>query len=119
VAEVVDLDALRPKKLVVKLGEKEIDVSFIPCGITFEVDEITKRLFAFDMDKVQEGGQETNEAFNIALELCSVFCTVKHPEMTVKWFRDNTDPIQVNQLATIIQQTLAKAYEGAEAYQGN
>ena len=118
-AEIVDLDALRPEKVIIKLGGKEIDVSFIPCGITFDVDEITKRLFSFDMEKVRAGGAETNEAFNIALELCSVFCMVKHPEMTVKWFREKTDPIQVNQLATIIQATLAKAYEGAEAYQGN
>jgi len=119
VAEIVDLDALRPKKVIVKLGGKEIDVSFIPCGITFDVDEITRRLYGFDMDKVQAGGQETNDAFNIALELCSTFCTVRNPEMTVEWFRENTDPIQVNQLATIIQETLARSYAGAEAYQKN
>ena len=118
-AEVVDLDALRPTEITVKLGGNEIDVSYMPCGITFEVDEIVKRLTAYDMATVQKGGKETDEVFDIALELCSVFCSHKHPEMTVKWFEENTDPLQVNRLATIIQETLARAYQGAEAYSGN
>ena len=39
-SNVIDLDILRPEQKLVKLGGHEIDLSFIPCGITFEIDQI-------------------------------------------------------------------------------
>jgi len=119
VAEVVDLDVLRPEPKIVKLAGKEIDVSFIPCGITFEVDGLVNELTTYDLDTVQEGGEESKRAFDTALKLCSIFCSHKHPEMTVEWFRDNTGAVQINKLVEIIQGTLLKSYAGTEAYQGN
>ena len=43
-SKVIDLDILRPDSKLIKLGGKEIDVSFIPCGITFELDSIVQQL---------------------------------------------------------------------------
>lgn len=117
--EVVDLDILRPGPKIVKLAGEEIDVSFIPCGITFDVDRLVTELFTMDTEKVKEGGEETNRAFDLTMELCASFCTVEHPHMTKEWFLKNTDPGQVNKLAELIRETLLRSYEGAEAYQGN
>ena len=35
---IVDLDILKPPKKIIKLGGVQIDVSFVPCGITWEID---------------------------------------------------------------------------------
>ena len=42
--EVVDLDILRPAPRMIKLGGHKIDLSFVPCGITFDIDKISRRL---------------------------------------------------------------------------
>ncbi len=117
--EVYDLDILRPPPKKVKIGGKEIDVSYVPCGITFEVDRLASELHAFDIAEVKAGGEVTKAAFNILIELCSTFCSCKHPEMTKDWFLKNADVAQMNEFSEIIQKTLERSYEGAEAYQKN
>ena len=113
--EVLDLDLLRPEPKIIKLGGKEIDVSFIPCGITFDVDRITRDITGLDFDKVQAGGKEAEKAFNLSMELCAVYCQTEHPEMDKAWFKRNTTPPQVNALVTAIKETLFKGYEQVQA----
>jgi hypothetical protein len=118
-SEVVDLDILRPPPKKVVLAGKEIDVSFVPCAITFKVDELVRKIYGFDMEEAQKGGEVTNEVFGLTLELCATFCENQHPDMTLAWFKANTDPAQINSLSTLITETLQRSYSGAEAYQGN
>ena len=119
--EVIDLDVLRPKAVVVKLGGNEIDVSYIPVGITFDVDEIVQKLIPFTPEAIAEDktGQKTREAFDLSIKLCTVFCSHAHPEMDEKWFLDKTSPQQIEALATIISDTLLSSYEDMEGYQKN
>jgi len=117
--EVIDLDILRPKPKFIKLGGHEIDVSFIPCALTFEVDRLSRELVNLDLDEVQKGGDAAEKAFDYAIDLCVAFCSAKYPDMTKEWFMQNTDPIQINKLAETIQETLQRSYAGAEAYGKN
>jgi len=117
--EVLDLDILRPATKKVKLAGKEIDVSFIPCGITFEVDSIIRELSGFDEEKIKTDETTIKRAFDLALNLCSAFCSLKHPEMTPDWFRLNTSPEQVNALTNKIKQALSDSYIGVERYGKN
>ena len=118
--EVLDLDVLRPKPSKIKLAGKEIDVSYMPCGITFEVDKIVRALAeVVATGKATDNGEETHRAFDLSIDLCVVFCSWKHPELDREWFMDNTDPRQVEALASKIQETLQRSYAGAEAYQKN
>ena len=119
--EVVDLDTLRPPPKVVKLAGHEIDVSYVPCAITWEVDRIVNEMMTLDRQKLvdEPAGNDAKKAFDLAVDLCVTFCTWKHPDLTKEWFLDNTDPRQINMLATTIQETLRKSYEGIEAYSGN
>jgi hypothetical protein len=116
---VIDLDVLRPDPVVIKLGGHEIDVSFIPCALTFEVDRLAQELAGLDLKEVQKGGEEANRAFLIAIDLCVAFCSARYPEMTKDWFMQNTDPLQINRLADTIQETLQRSYAGAESYGKN
>ena len=117
--EVLDLDILRPSPLIVKIGGEEIDLSFIPCGITFDVDRISREIMQLDTKEIAEGGEDSRKAFDLAIDLCATFCSLKHPKMTIAWFMENTDPVQINKLADTIKATLQRSFEGVEAYQKN
>jgi hypothetical protein len=123
VPDVIDLNVLRPKSVVVELGENknQIDVSFIPVGITFDVDEIVQKLIPYTPEAIEadNSGKKTREAFDLSIELCVVFCSFKHPDMDKDWFLNETSPQQIEALATIISDTLLASYEDMEGYQKN
>jgi hypothetical protein len=113
--EVLDLDTLRPQKRILKLAGNEIDVSFIPCAITWDVDKLINEINALNKDEVLDGKEETRKAFDLSIKLCSLFCEHKYPEMNEAWFRENADPIQIKYFVNAIRGALNKAYEGIEA----
>jgi len=116
---ILDLDILRPAKKSVKLNGKTIDVSFIPTGITFDIDEIIKEMGKMDMEKVQTGGPEAKKAFDLSVELCACFCSCQYPEMNKSWLLNNTDVVQISKLVDKIKKLLTLAYAGAEEYGKN
>jgi len=131
-SEVVDLDILRPPPKKVVLAGKEIDVSFVPCAITWEVDRLVKQVYEISetelgnaadaaeaIKELANNGDATARLFDVTIELCATFCANQHPAMTVDWFKTKTDPAQVNKLSEIIIETLQRSFAGAEAYQGN
>lgn len=116
---VEDLDVLRPEARFVKIGDKEIDVSFIPCGITFDIDSIMRELGQIDQKKILENGEETEKAFDLSIKLCAIFCEHKYPEMNEQWFRWNADVFQVKAFSDAIQEALSRAYAGVETSSKN
>ena len=113
--DVLDLDILRPKKRIVKIGGKEIDAGFIPLAITWDVDKLVQELSSFDEEKLRT---ESRRALELSCEFCSVFCH-EHPDMTPDWFMENTSALQINAFVSVIKDTLTEAYNGIEAYPGN
>ena len=114
---VIDLDVLRPEKKVVKIGGKDIDVSFIPCGITFDIDSLMQEIMALDHKAVSAGGDEAKKAFNLSVRLCATFCSWEHPELDEKWFMSNASPQQLGAMAGAVQEALNQAYAGIETPQ--
>lgn len=113
--KIEDLDVLRPEKKIVRIGGKDIDVSFIPCGITFEVDKIVQELGMMGKENIADNGQGTKRAFDLSVKLCSLFCERKYPELNEEWFLDNVDTLQIKHFADAIQDALMRAYNGIEA----
>jgi len=111
---IVDLDVLRPEKKVIKLSGHDIDVSFIPCGITFEIDTIMQDISGLDNNAVIAGGDEAKKAFDLSIRLCVAFCSWEHPELDEKWFRSNVSPQQLGVMAGVIQDALMQAYAGID-----
>ena len=112
---VLDLDVLRPAKRIVKLGGHEIDVSFVPVALTFDLDEIEQERVKLDLTKIQNGDRkEIKKAFDLSVKLCVAFCQWKHPEMDEQWFRQNVDVQQMSQLGEEIRQALTRAYKGID-----
>ncbi len=116
---IVDLDILRPKRVCVRLADKMIDVSMIPCGITFEIDAIMRELMKLDPKKAQDGGEDTRKYLDLTIKLCATFASVGHPEMTEEWFRDNVDAMQLGRMAELVKDALLRSYEGVRAYGKN
>ena len=114
-AEVRDLDVLRPEQRLFKLGGQEIDCSFVPTGITFDIDKVVTEMAKLDQKKVGKDDAETMKAFNLGVKLCAVFCEHDHPEMTEEWFNKNTTAAQVRDLGEGIREALAQAYEGIDS----
>lgn len=113
--KIVDLDILKPEQKIVRLGGNDIDVSFLPSGITFEIDALMKRLWVLSsseekMEILAEGGAEAEEAYNISTEICGCFCARKFPEMDAEWFKANCNSAQVTAFTLAIQGALSKAY---------
>ena len=114
-AKVLDLDVLRPAKDTVKLGGKDIDVSFLPLGLTFDIDDIITESSKLDQKKLTANDSaEIKKAFNLSVKLCVVFCEHQYPEMDRAWFDNNTTAIQIKQLGEKIREALTRAYEGID-----
>ena len=109
-----DLDILRPEPRLVKLGGNEIDVSFIPCAITFELDRIMGELSKISQEDVTANSEVTRRAFDLSIDLCVAFCSHKHPDMDREWFMENVDAGQVRVFALAVREALQKAYAGGE-----
>lgn len=117
---IVDLDVLRPEPRYIKLGGKEIDVSFVPCGITFDLEQIVQEMAKLTEKGLTNGdGSAAKRGFDLAIQLCSLFCQRKNPEMTPEWFMDNTDAGQVGAFAEAIKIAIVRSYEGVNRYQRN
>ncbi len=111
---VIDLDILAPKQKLIKLNGKTINLSFIPVGILFDVDDIVARINSLDQEKIGNGNtDEMKKAFEASIDLCAIFCTLEHPEMDAKWFKSKVNNVQVEKLAALISQTLMEGYAGA------
>lgn len=117
--EIVDLDVIRPKEKKVKLAGKIVDVSYVPCGITFEVDELIRQLQGIDPQKLSTDKTVQKKGFELAIKLCSIFFSVKNPEMNEEWFKKNCSIDQLNVLVDAIKNALISSYEGVERYGKN
>jgi len=113
---VIDLDILRPESKFIRLNGKDFDVSFIPCGITFDIDNLTQQLVKIPEKKILAGGDECKKAFDLSVKICSLFVSNTNPEMDTEWFRKNIDATQINVFAKEIQSALTASYKGVADY---
>jgi len=111
--KVVDLDVLRPEPRFVRLGGKDIDVSFVPCAITFKIDTIIRDLGSASSGDVAGDLDLARKVFELSIDLCVAFCEHKHPELDREWFYDNVDALQVRGFAEAVREALQRAYVGA------
>lgn len=115
-SDVIDLDILRPSRKILKLNGKEIDVSFIPTAITFDIDKMLGELRKIPRKEIEKGGEECKKAFDLSIKVCSTFTENSYPEMNYEWFRKNTNPQQINVFIKAIEMALIDSYKGVSEY---
>jgi len=111
-----DLDILRPKPEYVKLGGKEIDISFIPSGVALDIIKLREELEALTntpekLKNIESGGDVALRSFEISAELCASITRNQHPEMTKEWLLKNTDMFQLKALIEHITQAVFRSLE--------
>lgn len=107
-----DLDILRPEPHFLRLAGKDIDVSFIPCAITFDVDKYFSEIARISQKDIESDIMKAKEAFDLSIKLCVLFCEHSYPEMNETWFRDNVDAYQIKAFTTAIREALLRSYQG-------
>ena len=111
-----DLDILRPKPEYIKLGGKEIDISFIPSGIALEIMGLRGTLenltnTAEKVAEIEAGGEGALKSFEITAEICAKITATQHKEMTKEWLLKNTDVLQLKALIEYITQAMLGSLE--------
>ena len=117
--EIVDLDTLRPKPRLIKLDGKKINLSFMPSGILFDINEKLQQMARYLITEesrkaVEKGGGPAKELFEISLEVCATFCEIQHEEMTYEWFRANVSWQQLEVLAKEIRECMDREFTNLE-----
>lgn len=111
-----DLDVLRPEPEYLKLGGKEIDISFIPSGIALDIMGLRERLEELTntpekMKRIETGGEEALKTFDISAELCAKITESQHKELTKEWLLKNTSIIQLKKLIDYVSEAVVKSLE--------
>ena len=114
-----DLDVLRPSPEYVRLGGKDIDVSFIPSGIAMDIMGLQQELVKLTgtpekLKKIDSGGKETRRSFEIAAEVCAGITKGQHEEMDKEWLLAHTDVVQIKALMDYVMKAVFRSFEGAE-----
>lgn len=114
-----DLDRLRPPPEYILLAGQKIDISFIPSGVALDIMKMQEQLKGLmdtpeKMKKIQEGGKEAGQTFELAADLCASITKSQHEEMTRDWLLKNTDVKQIKALMDHITRAVFKSLEGIE-----
>ncbi len=120
---VYDLDLLRPSPEYVILGGKKIDISFIPSGIAIDIMDMRQKMEELTgtpekLKKIEEGGKEAIESFQIAASICAKITESQHKDMTKEWLLKNTNVIQLQKLIEHVTSAVFKSLEGVQEGSG-
>ncbi|GAE27028.1 hypothetical protein JCM9140_3140 [Halalkalibacter wakoensis JCM 9140] len=108
--EILDLDKIIPKKRIVKLSGKEIDVSKIPSEVTLELAEKAEML--------QSGSSESFPmVFDMMIKICNA--TNQSEEVTKDWLVKNTSMEQLTVLMEFIMKPIRDRAEKNQKGQTN
>lgn len=114
-----DLDVLRPRPEYVRLGGKDIDISFVPSGVALDIMGLQTELQELTdtpekLAAVKAGGGAAKRSFEIAAELCAAITSAQQPDMTKEWLLKNTDVLQIKALMEHVTRAVFKSLENAE-----
>jgi hypothetical protein len=112
--KVLDLDVLRPESNYVKIGGINVDVSFVPSAITWDIDQIIQELGKFNKEDVLTNSEKTKQAMVLSIKLCATFCEHKYPELNEQFFQNEVDANIIKLFVDSIKDALFKAYRGIE-----
>lgn len=82
--EILNLNELIPNKRIVKLVDKEIDVTKIPAKVSLKILK--------NFDKLEE---DNDESLDLVFDIVMDIIKPQNPDITLDWIMDNTDLIQL------------------------
>ena len=105
------------------LGGKKIDISFVPSGIAIDIMAMQQELQDLTgtpekLRKIEAGGKEAIESFQVAASICAKITGTQHKDMTKEWLLKNTNVVQLKQLIEHITNAVSKSLESIEGEAG-
>ncbi len=97
---VLDLDAVRPEKRVVKLAGKEIDVTVIPFECMLDIIDKLDSFQALEKDSAD--GAAVKGALEFLYQTTLRVCQVSDKKITDEWLREHADVVQMVQLMSFV-----------------
>lgn len=121
---VYDLDVLRPPPEYVVLAGKKIDISFIPSGVAIDIMEMRQKMDELvntpeKLEKIEEGGKEALDSFQLAAEMCAKITKSQHEKMDKDWLLKNTNVVQLKKLIEHVTDAVLNSLEGVEEPEKN
>lgn len=113
-ASVKNLDLLKPEAHSVELMGKVIDLSFMPCGIVFDINDVVKELTEISQGKETEllkGGDIARKSFELTVKLCALVTEPQCPELTSEYLQKHLSIRQMEALAGEITNLLSRELE--------
>lgn len=117
--EVLNLDVLRPDPKTVKIDGENVDVSFIPVGITFEVEDYFRKIQSLKLADIQNHPDDARRLYELTCELCGAFCAVQVPRLDAKWFAANLSADQVRAFVDVLRDALISSLKGVQRHPKN
>lgn len=117
---VYDFDVVKPKSCNVKIDGFTYDLSYIPVGITFDIEAIIKGMRELDAPKLVGGDNvEIKKGLNLSIKLVFVLLNYWNPEITETYITNKFTPGMIETLVHIIKQSLTTSMEGIKLYGKN
>ncbi|MFA5750389.1 MAG: hypothetical protein WC895_04160 [Candidatus Shapirobacteria bacterium] len=111
---IINLDILKPEENIIILNGKKIDVSFIPCGIVFQIDDLVTKLNLITAESIEKDISKAKEAYDLGIELCYTFCQHLYPELDLEYFSKKITVHQLRAVIDAIKIALVNSYKGIE-----
>ena len=114
-----DLDILRPPPEYVRLGGKDIDISFIPAGVAIDIlalqDQMTELAGTDEkVEKLVNNREASLRLFDLQAEYCAKLTSAQFPEMDKAWLLKNTSVRQLKILIGRVTRAVTRSLSAVE-----
>jgi len=117
---VYDFDIVKPKSCNVKIDGFLYDLSYIPVGITFDIEAVIKGMRDLDAPKLLDADNiEIKKGLNLSIKLVFTLLNYWNPEITEEYIIKKFTPGMIETLVHIIKQSLSTSMEGIKQYGKN
>jgi translation initiation factor 2 alpha subunit (eIF-2alpha) len=101
-----NLDADIKEKEIVKLAGEEIDISFIPCGVSIPLlskyDKWVSESKKEGVEKIKNNVEIAQDNFKMQAEILSMFTSYTNPKLDYEWLLHNADLYQISSFMQLL-----------------
>lgn len=114
-----DLDVLRPTPEYVRLGGKDIDISFVPAGVAIDIlglqDQMTELAGSDEaVERLTKDRDASVRLFDLQAEYCAKLTSAQFPEMDKDWLLKHTSVRQLKILIARVTSAVTRSLAAVE-----
>lgn len=110
-------EKVKPPEVII-LGGVEMDISFIPCGVSIPLlkayDEYVKHLTEHGSSIIKNDLEKAKENADLVIKVVTIFTKFKDPKLHEEWILNNCDMKQIGFLMTKLINTIMSSISSNE-----